>query len=191
MSPLTPDELALLDEIVAADIAAASRLQHFYKPRLIWFARMMGVPAQDCADLVQDVFLIVIRKVREGQFRRDSGLITWMDGILKNRIKDLWRSRRYYREHFVSFDSGQPDDELFQHEMWTSNSLDDNIDVRRVLNRLPRELRVILLLNEAEGLTVDEISRRIRKPAGTVGRKLAEARKTFRGLEEKLCRRTK
>jgi RNA polymerase sigma factor (sigma-70 family) len=189
MSPLRPDELALLDEIAAANIAAASMLQQFYKPRLIWFARMMGVPAQDCADLVQDVFLIVIRKVREGQFRRDSRLITWMDGILKNRIKDLWRSRRYYRDHFVSFDSDQPDDELFQHVMWTSNSLDDYIDVRRVLNRLPRELRVILLLSEAEGLTVNEISRRIRKPAGIVGRKLAEAKKTFRGLEEGLCHR--
>jgi RNA polymerase sigma factor (sigma-70 family) len=155
MSPLRPDELARLDEIAAATIAAASVLQQFYKPRLIWFARMMGVPAQDCADLVQDVFLIVIRKVREGQFRRDSRLITWMDGILKNRIKDLWRSRRYYRDHFVSVDSDQVHDELFQHVMWTSNSLDDYIDVRRVLNRLPRELRVILLLSEAEGLTVD------------------------------------
>jgi DNA-directed RNA polymerase specialized sigma24 family protein len=87
----------------------------------------------------------------------------YLDGwVLKNRIKDLWRSRRYYRDHFVSFDSDQPDDELFQHVMWTSNSLDDYIDVRRVLNRLPRELPLILLLSEAEGLTVDEISRRIR-----------------------------
>jgi hypothetical protein len=55
MSPLRSDELALLDEIAAANIGAASMLQQFYKPRLVWFARMMGVPAQDCADLVQDV----------------------------------------------------------------------------------------------------------------------------------------
>ena len=57
---------------------------------------------------------------------------------------------------------------------------DEDIDVRGVLGRMPGELRVILLLNATDGLTVDEISRKLKKRPGTVGRKLAEARKLLR-----------
>jgi DNA-directed RNA polymerase specialized sigma24 family protein len=49
-----------------------------------------------------------------------------------------------------------------------------------MLARMPTDLRLVLLMNEREGLTVDEISRRLNKPMGTVGRKLAEAKKLCR-----------
>ena len=42
------------------------------------------------------------------------------------------------------------------------------------------ELRVILLLNETEGLTVEEISQKLKQRPGTVGRKLAESKRIFR-----------
>lgn len=57
---------------------------------------------------------------------------------------------------------------------------DQDIDIRTVLNKMPSELRIILLLNETEGLTVEEISQRLKKRPGTVGRKLAESKRIFR-----------
>jgi RNA polymerase sigma factor (sigma-70 family) len=174
------DELALLREI-ATGVREVSILEDRYKPRLLWFARVMGVPGDDSADLVQDVFLVAIREIRCGRFRHESSVITWLDGILKNKIKDFWRAQDRRRSIFISLEpvaaNGRSVEKFVTHSpaRW-----DANIDVRAVLERMPGELRVILLLNETEGLTVDEISRKLKKRPGTVGRKLAEARRIFR-----------
>jgi RNA polymerase sigma factor (sigma-70 family) len=178
--PLAAEELALLDEI-AAGVRDTSILEDRYKPRLLWFARMMGVPPEDSADLVQDVFLIAIRDIRGARFRRDSTIITWLDGILKNKIKDFWRARTRHRALFTSIESSMDDSRASDSYIVRSpGRWDEDIDVRGVLGRMPGELRVILLLNATDGLTVDEISRKLKKRPGTVGRKLAEARKLLR-----------
>src|SRR5215475_6370011 len=102
-APLGPEEIELLDEI-AAGAKDAKILEERYKPRLLWFARVMGVPAEDCSDLVQDVLLIAIREIRSERFRRDSAIITWLDGILKNKIKDFWRAQNRRRSLFISLE---------------------------------------------------------------------------------------
>jgi RNA polymerase sigma factor (sigma-70 family) len=176
---LYPEEQTLLDEI-AAGIEGTGSLEERYKARLLWFARMMGVPSEDASDLAQDVLLIAIREIRSARFRRDSSIITWLDGILKNKIKDFWRAQTRRRSMFISLEpvSTAQSQQQFA-ERWPAR-WDQGIDVRGVLNSMPRELRVILLLNESEGLTVEEISRRLKKRPGTVGRKLAESKRVFR-----------
>jgi RNA polymerase sigma-70 factor (ECF subfamily) len=157
-----------------------SLLLEQYKARLLWFARIMGVPGQDCADVVQDVFLAAIHEIRLGKFRGDSSLITWMDGILKNKIKDLWRSLARYRGVFAPLEPSGEDEPLQEYATSPPGRWDEHIDVSGMLARMPTDLRLVLLMNEREGLTVDEISRRLNKPMGTVGRKLAEAKKLCR-----------
>src|ERR1051325_10678858 len=101
MNPLLePEESNLLDEI-AAGVINASILEDRYKPRQLWFARVMGIPSDDASDLVQDVLLIAIREIRSGRFRQDSAIITWLDGILKNKIKDFWRAQNRRRSIFT------------------------------------------------------------------------------------------
>ena len=173
------EELACLDQIVAGDDCII--LQRRYRPRLLWFARMMGVPAQDCADVVQEVLLIAIRNVRTGQFNRDSSLITWLDGILKHKVCDLWRARTKQQDLFIECEPASVDEESAQeYASSTSRRWDRDIDVRRVLDRMPHELSALLLLNESEGLTLSEIARKWKRPPGTLGRKLAEAKSIFR-----------
>jgi RNA polymerase sigma factor (sigma-70 family) len=169
---LEPEELNLIDEI-AAGVKDASILEQRYKPRLLWFARVMGIPPEDSSDLVQDVLLVVIREIRTGRFRRDSAIITWLDGILKNKIKDFWRAQSRRRSMFISL-------EPIAAALRSPSHWDQDIDIRAVLERMPNELRIILLLNETEGLTVEEISRKLKKRPGTVGRKLAESKRVFR-----------
>src|ERR1051326_7864890 len=139
-SPLELEESDLLDEI-AAGVASATILEDRYKPRLLWFARVMGVPPDDASDLVQDVLLIAIREIRSGRFRRDSAIITWLDGILKNKIKDFWRAQNRRRSLFTPLERKMA--------VPSSSRWDHDIDVRSVLERMPGELRIILLLNES------------------------------------------
>jgi RNA polymerase sigma factor (sigma-70 family) len=171
--PLEPEELDLLDEI-AAGVINASILEDRYKPRLLWFARVMGIPSDDASDLVQDVLLIAIREIRSGRFRGDSAIITWLDGILKNKIKDFWRAQNRRRSLFAPLEA--------KLVVPSPSRWDHDIDVRSVLDRMPSELRIILLLNETEGLTVYEISRKLKKRPGTIGRKLADSKRIFRDL---------
>jgi len=177
--PLEPEELNLIDEI-AAGVKDASILEEQYKPRLLWFARVMGIPPDDSSDLVQDVLLVAIREIRTGRFRRDSAIITWLDGILKNKIKDFWRAQNRRRSIFISLEPITVARISQRPAMRSPARWDQDIDVRAVLDRMPSELRIILLLNETEGLTVGEISRKLKKRPGTVGRKLAEAKRIFR-----------
>jgi RNA polymerase sigma-70 factor, ECF subfamily len=178
---LSAEELNLLDEIIAGT-SDGGLLQDQYEPRLLWFARVMGVPWQDCPDVVQEVFLVAIREIRSGSFRRDSSLITWLDGILKFKIKNLWRSLTRYRRVFTSFEPENENDERCIQEYAISSPArwDENIDVQGALNRIRGEHRLILLLNEVVGLSLEEISQRLQQPAGTIGRKLAAAKQMFR-----------
>jgi RNA polymerase sigma factor (sigma-70 family) len=177
---LTAAETAIVEQINNRDCDGGMLLEQ-YKARLLWFARIMGVPGQDCADVVQDVFVAAIGEIRSGRFRGDSSLITWMDAILKNKIKDLWRSLARYRGVFAPLESHSGDDEAKQEfATWAPGQWDEHIDVLGMLDRMPDDLRLVLLMNENEGLTVDEISHRLKKPMGTVGRKLAEAKKLCR-----------
>jgi RNA polymerase sigma factor (sigma-70 family) len=178
---LTPKEMRLLNEI-RAGTCDGGILQDDYSPRLVWFAHMMGVRDQDCADLVQEVFLTAIRQIRVGNFKQDSCLITWLNGILKHKIKDLWRSLNRHRRVFAQIERQSNEEEEGQPEyaIWLSSRWDSDIDVQGALNRMPADLCTILLLNELGGLTVQEISCKLQTPAGTVGRKLAAAKKMFR-----------
>jgi RNA polymerase sigma-70 factor (ECF subfamily) len=172
-SPLEPEELHLIAQIASG--TQDSILEERYKPRLLWFARVMGIPPDDSSDLVQDVLLVAIREIRSDRFRHDSSIITWLDGILKNKIKDFWRAQNRRRSIFTTLEPVTQRPVLRSHSRW-----DQDIDVRAVLDRMPSELRIILLLNETEGLTVEEISKRLKKRPGTVGRKLAESKRVFR-----------
>src|SRR5215471_9053732 len=147
-SPLDPQELNLLDEI-AAGVAGATILEERYKPRLLWFARVMGVPPEDASDLVQDVLLIAIREIQAGRFRHDSSIITWLDGILKNKIKDFWRAQNRRRALFISLEPIATMQSSQDHAIRSPAGMEQDIDVRGILQRMPSELRIILLLNEA------------------------------------------
>ena len=173
------EELRLIDQI-ASGIQDASILEERYKPRLVWFARVMGIPPDDSSDLVQDVLLVAIREIRSGRFRRDSSIITWLDGILKNKIKDVWRAQNRRRSIFTSLEPVTMAQFSQRPAMRSPARWDQDIDIRAVLDRMPSELRIILLLNETEGLTVEEISQKLKKRPGTVGRKLAESKRIFR-----------
>jgi RNA polymerase sigma factor (sigma-70 family) len=177
--PLEPEELSLIDQI-ASGIQDASILEGRYKLRLMWFARVMGIPADDSSDLVQDVLLAAIREIRGGRFRRDSSIITWLDGILKNKVKDFWRAQNRRRSIFTSLEPVAAAQLSQRPPMRSPAGWDQDIDIRALLDRMPSELRVILLLNEREGLTVEEISQKLKRRPGTVGRKLAEAKRIFR-----------
>jgi RNA polymerase sigma-70 factor (ECF subfamily) len=57
-----------------------------------WLARA-GVPAADRDDLVQDVLMVVVRRVGEFERRGPGAFRAWLRGILANHLKKFFRTR--------------------------------------------------------------------------------------------------
>jgi RNA polymerase sigma-70 factor (ECF subfamily) len=70
------------------------RLDELYRPLLrAWMARA-GVPASDVDDLVQDVLLVVYRKIGGFERRGKGAFRAWLRTILAYRVRDYFRGQK-------------------------------------------------------------------------------------------------
>src|SRR6516165_7524677 len=70
------------------------RLDDLYRPLLrAWVARA-GVPASDVDDLVQDVLLVVFRKVAGFEWRGQGAFRAWLRTILAHQLRDYFRGQK-------------------------------------------------------------------------------------------------
>jgi RNA polymerase sigma-70 factor (ECF subfamily) len=162
------------DEPVAVSFEAIYE-EHF---RFVWRSlRRLGVPESDVADAVQDVFLVVHRRL--GEFERRSKVSTWLYGICYRVARD--RRRLAHVRRRVD-DDGQIDERA-----------DDGADVaaaaeRRqglalleaILDEMPMEQRAVFTLFELESMGGEAIAEALEIPVGTVYSRLRIAREQFR-----------
>jgi RNA polymerase sigma-70 factor (ECF subfamily) len=83
---------SLLGRVKDDDPAAWSRLSKIYGPLVYQWARRCGLSAEDSADIVQETFGVLARKI--GSFRREKAgdsFRGWLWTITRNRVRDLVR----------------------------------------------------------------------------------------------------
>src|SRR5262249_4337766 len=88
------------------------RLDELYGPLLrAWMARA-GVPASDADDLVQEVLVVVVRRIAGFEWRGQGAFRAWLRSILANEVRDNFREQKY--RPIATGDSGIQDrlDEL-------------------------------------------------------------------------------
>lgn len=69
------------------------RLTDVYAPLLGERLAGIGVPACDRDDLIQDVLMVVVRRVGEFEHRGPGAFRAWMRGILANHVRRYFRNR--------------------------------------------------------------------------------------------------
>ncbi|MEP7337641.1 MAG: sigma-70 family RNA polymerase sigma factor [Acidobacteriota bacterium] len=184
------DDLAFVEKVANGDREAAELF--LYRCQL-WtgqLARMSGLPKQEWRDIANEALLTAIGQMRRGLFRGDSSFQTWVERVIRGKIADYWRARGDYNNNgtLISIESGLNE---YQQEVERNVSLIQSlalqkpdyelrIRVQQALRSMSQQQAIVLLLNVREGYSTDEISRRLDLPQGTVGRKLAEAKKQFR-----------
>jgi RNA polymerase sigma-70 factor (ECF subfamily) len=72
-----------------ADPAAWARFVDLYTPLLFHWARRTGMQEPDAADLIQDVFQILMRKLPEFAYDKERSFRGWLRTVLLNQ----WRTR--------------------------------------------------------------------------------------------------
>jgi RNA polymerase sigma-70 factor (ECF subfamily) len=83
--------LARLCEPDAQD--AWARFVELYTPLLYYWARRLGLPAQDTADLVRDVLTLLVQKLPEFRYERGKSFRAWLRTVALNKWRENQRRR--------------------------------------------------------------------------------------------------
>jgi RNA polymerase sigma-70 factor (ECF subfamily) len=67
-----------------------ARFVNLYTPLLFYWARRLGLQETDAADLVQDVFALLVKKLPQFTYKRDQSFRGWLRTVMYNQ----WRKRR-------------------------------------------------------------------------------------------------
>jgi RNA polymerase sigma-70 factor, ECF subfamily len=87
---MTITPVSLLDRLrTPADQAAWARFVDLYSPLVYSWARQTGLQPADCADLVQDVFTLLVQKMPEFVHRPNGSFRAWLKTVTLNK----WRER--------------------------------------------------------------------------------------------------
>ena len=144
-------------------------------------ARRLGVPDAQVDDAVQEVFLVVHRRL--GEFEGRSSLRTWIFGILVRVAADHRRALRRKSPHTRSRDAAVQADTTADEAAQDPHDRMVRREGVRLLHRLLDELdddkRAALVLAELEQMSVPEIAASLGANVNTVYARLRAARRDF------------
>jgi RNA polymerase sigma-70 factor (ECF subfamily) len=148
--------------------------------------RALGGPESDRDDVLQEVFLVVRRRL--GAFD-GTNLAGWLYRITRRQVRDLqrrtWVKHIFNRNHaeepdLLPNDDGSPD-AAFEHK-------ERQRVLQVILSRMKENRRIAFVLYEIEGLSGEEIARIQSIPLNTVWTRLHHARREFFELTAKFQR---
>jgi RNA polymerase sigma-70 factor (ECF subfamily) len=85
---------SLLERLRRPDEQQAwARFVELFAPLIYYWARRTGLQNQDAADLVQDVFLLLLRKLPEFNYDDHKSFRNWLRTVTLNRWRDTRRRR--------------------------------------------------------------------------------------------------
>lgn len=162
------------DELIAAakrgEPPAQRRLYEEHRSRVYrLMVRMVG--ADDAADVTQQVFLQVLRKI--GQFSGQSQFTTWLYRLAVNEALQHLRRRRRAKSSSLEYD-------VVDRSPPRVGRCEQAELLEEALARLDSDLRAMFLLREVEGLSYQEIAAAVGIAEGTVGSRLNRARQLLR-----------
>ena len=173
----------LVRRVQRGDSAAFDLLVRKYQHRIVGLIGRYVADWSECQDVAQETFLRAYRAM--GNFRGDAQFYTWLHRIAVNTAKNhLVASNRRPptddidvddAEHFASGmrlrDNDTPERELMRQQLEQT--------VMRAVQSLPEELRVAITLREVDGLSYEEIAKRMDCPIGTVRSRIFRAREAI------------
>jgi RNA polymerase sigma-70 factor (ECF subfamily) len=133
--------------------------------------RMVGV--QDAADVTQQVFLQLFRKI--DSYAGHSKFNTWLYRLATNEaLQHLRKGKRWKFQPLAR--------EPMSHHTSTIERNEQKELLDEALSRLDPELRLIFVLREVEGLSYREVAESMDIPEGTVGSRMNRARRQLQQL---------
>ncbi len=112
--------VSLLEQLRRSpDEAAWTRLVHLYSPMLYRWARQIGLDESDAGDLVQDVFVVLLKELPRFKHDPARSFRAWLKTVALNRWRNQVKRRARAPVHpgvGVFADVPTPEDSLFEEE---------------------------------------------------------------------------
>ncbi|HEX5379065.1 MAG TPA: RNA polymerase sigma factor [Phenylobacterium sp.] len=176
-------DLELAGLVAARDPGAARVITGRNNQRLFRAAWSVSKDRAEAEDVVQAAYLKAFAAI--GRFQGASSLSTWLTRIVLNEALERRRSARrrearldarsvvtleeYRDKLMVGSMNAAPDGNLFRAQIRGV--------LERAIARLPEDFRLVFVLREIEGLTVEETSEVLGVPPGTIKTRLLRARR--------------
>lgn len=161
------DQEMVMEFLQSRSDSAFRALYRSKTPSLMQMAlRLSGFKRNVAEELIQEMWLIAIRKLPEFEWKAE--LKTWLIAILIN------LSRKKVSE--IKFESL----ESSEHKADTNFSGSDSLDLEMGISRLPPGYREIIILHDVEGFKHAEIAEMLHISEGTSKSQLFQARKNLR-----------
>jgi RNA polymerase sigma-70 factor (ECF subfamily) len=144
--------------------------------------RGLGVAPNAIEDIVQDVFVVVHRRLDEYEGTRAS-IKTWLYGILRRAVANYHRTRRRKPAQFGTKEGDAEVETLTDNTRLSPHESAARSEAVRVLTELlaalDEEKREVFILAEIEQMSVPEISQAIEVNVNTAYARLRAARRDF------------
>jgi RNA polymerase sigma-70 factor (ECF subfamily) len=164
---------SLVREALAGQVWAKEALFRRHVKRLLALSYRL-LPEDDQEDLVQEAFIIGFAKL--SSLSNPAVFGAWMSTVVVSLVKMRLRKRQWLsRLGLYDFDPIEPE-ELVSNDA-PAAVYDDLRQVYRVLQSLPAEQRVALVLQRVEGLELSEVAEKMGISIATVKRRIVEAEK--------------
>jgi RNA polymerase sigma-70 factor (ECF subfamily) len=170
-----------------ADPAAPASFAAIYDEyaAFIWRnARRLGVPRSSAEDVVQEVFIVVLRRLADYDGR--ASMRSWLFGILVRVVHNHRRSFQRKDAHCVSLEQGaSPANARVAPGLIPSEHAENAERVRlldTLLGKLDEDKRTLLVLSELEEWTLREIAEYLGSNTNTVHSQLRAAKRDFERL---------
>jgi RNA polymerase sigma-70 factor (ECF subfamily) len=176
-----PDERELIAAILRNDRKAAARFVAAHIDAVYAFVRHRLLPRADLVDdIVQDVFLAALNGL--ASFQGGSSLRTWVIGIARHKVEDVYRQRlraAYALDDVDDRSEPQPPGATLDEQIDKARAL---TKARHVLTQLPERYGLVLLWRYWEQRSTREMAAALSTTEKSVERLLARARARFKEL---------
>jgi RNA polymerase sigma-70 factor (ECF subfamily) len=184
MTELAIDDLELVNASKAGDIAAFEELVRRYDRKLLRIAKHVTNNQEDAEDVVQESFLKAFQYL--GQFRGNSQFSTWLFRIALNQALLKLRRRRTTKEVSIDKDFESEDDLPIDVADWAPDpeQLYQTAELRDILRNTLQELgpglRLVFVLRDIEGLSLQETAEALQLSVSAVKARCWRARLQLR-----------
>lgn len=170
-------EKKLIKQLIANDQRAIRKFYQLYQERLLNFILKKIKDPKDAEEILQDTFLSTLDSLPI--FKQNCSLYTYLCSIAKHEIADFYRRQKiktFLFSHFpilenLASQALSPQRDLEEKEL--------KREALRTLKNLSEGYSRILRLKYIDGLSYQEIAKKLKKSVKAVESKLARARQAF------------
>jgi RNA polymerase sigma-70 factor (ECF subfamily) len=184
------NEKMLLKKAIKGSLDEFEILISPYQKKIYNIALNFTKNHDDALELSQEALIKVFRSIKT--FNGDSKFSTWIYRITTNVCIDFYRKQNNITTIYID-EEKDAQDGLYKFEL-KSNIADPpasylqkelRVHIKEVLNKIPIELKTIILLRDVQGFCYDEISAILNLPIGTVKSRLNRSRQLLKKILSK------